>query len=1315
MWLPRPTLGRGASTVPAQPLSAFLARLAPVWDDLVGSVVEPFVRTLATTIRHLSTSVASLGMDAIHIQLTPAQPHCQLPSPTRPSDHFAVLPYLTSLARGLALERVSIGGVDLAHAPDQLMPVLQAIVDMRRFWPWAKDAGAALLESVFPLYATPRSNAACTRLMGTLMESLTKANPAGCSLTALAATCGSPSLGFAHKTTPPIVAQMLSDGLPSLKGRWLVWEALGVWALLYSAYQRGDEPPLGGNEPIAPATSKRGTQRDAGYRPPLLLPGAVASWARDALTQWLNIGHASDSSAQEASPLFVTNYVPSPLYTFLQERCPPLLAALGPSRIALSTTAQSDWLPKLAGLAVHWGHSSSVNNGQWYAYVQLRGCAHRRWLKALNRLFPTTSEADSRHMTLHMADAVWSAVGAMKKSQAHKGLGLNAKSRLSRAVKSVNYVLQHIPVGTPQPLAISVLYSALFHKEKDIVRATLLLSGMLVGPANDVASRLKALSQLVRKAAFSPYGDALTDRQVAALAYYELAFGRSAHVTDWDQERKNRCGPTFHIHMPRAGPNRAFRPSTWVPESSAMSQDYTWRDPDFYLALRAEVRAIADILVTKRNTKETLPRFFKRRHEWMASGSSAGFTLPAGCLKVRPTAAGDHARIPSEVQQRSAKAQKRAWAEAVTYQDVENFLRSRAPHELAHASEKMENGKARAIYGVEPMHYLINTYATKGFEERLHLVPGLEKGLAGVALACTEMQRANITADKDIECTMLDYADFNRHHTPEAQALIFEEFAAAGRRVGSSRDWILANEWVAKAKWRMSVLFPGSRQAEKVNQGMFSGTRSTDLINTILNLAYFQVAAKWVAANHTVKPVELYTVHQGDDVWISNCNPLWARLIFYTLNHMGFIFQESKQMFGPGRGEYLRVLYSGGKGYGYFARAMANYVLRPVQQENPLDPCSWARTVNEGAQLLARRGLELDGCTALYENGMGFWARLRSHGKDHAPLSLPKAYLSASAAEGGLSCPPPGCMWQGGAVPSALHLPPLESTITMKGLTLPNHMTEDWLEHVSSLRTADPNLRQFNADAVRDTIHHLNFTDVLTATQRERGWAKLKVQYAEAIASLRSKHPMLHEAQDQLMPVYSDDTNVRDVFYRSVRANRDLRSGMDMYIKFNSIAVDTLWQASPRKGVPMSLTAVSDALQATVIRSRFKNETLTARAYGVTRHTAMAIIVSEAAAMGQVSEDVKFIVAAANMLGGDAIIDALLLGCGSLLPTMLSHANAGLWQYAEQAAVETIIRSLADRDLASVSQLLASQPTFAVSLLRDYAMAPGAQSPAVVY
>lgn len=66
----------------------------------------------------------------------------------------------------------------------------------------------------------------------------------------------------------------------------------------------------------------------------------------------------------------------------------------------------------------------------------------------------------------------------------------------------------------------------------------------------EFVSSQKALSIAVRRTSRLPTGDPLTSRQVAQLSYYELATGRSRHVTDWAAEVRDRCTKPMYLKLP---------------------------------------------------------------------------------------------------------------------------------------------------------------------------------------------------------------------------------------------------------------------------------------------------------------------------------------------------------------------------------------------------------------------------------------------------------------------------------------------------------------------------------------------------------------------------------------------------------------------------------------------------------------------------------------------------------------------------------------------------------------------------------------------
>lgn len=1200
--------------------------------------------------------------------------HCICSSPT----------YYDLGRKSIRLTAILVNGKPLGDTPTQLR-LLDYLLKSLHCYCITDDSRDYLLAAVFPQYAPgsmPKYSADALTEFRAKHNACTKEVVAG---TALSAVIGGAALGFQRNGITRDAGTGWTKKQSVDSATSFALEAMAVWGLLYRTMKGAGDRELEQCNHVRPRSPYTFTE------------GAFFNGLRHDLQRCLPCDNYADPILW-SSGVGIATYWSRPTIEFFEDRKASLLRCLPiDNQPAVHLHPSEPALPRVPGLALNWGHSIEGEAApKWGVYVQVRNAKRRRYLKRLNYLFPYTSDADSKHMTVHMADVVWWALHSQN-PKVRVGEALETTS-FGKRLRRLNRVLQGIPVGTPQPLAISMVIACCFHMHKDIIYNQYVGRGLLYRTVDEQRAMLKDYSTLVRKSSVDLDGNPINDKQVAALAYYDLMFGRSEHVTDWQTEVKNRCGNTLHIQHPK---NTSYKYNEWRPDLASLDSTQMKEDDDFYDALRHELRQICRPLVTKRNTKETLERFVRRRHEWMASGSSAGHVV---------TLANQDKGAPVQV-----KGQKRAWAESISVADVKEFMRTQVPKEIAHASEKMENGKARAIYGVEPMHYLINTYATKGFEERLHLVPGLEKGLSGSALVQSELRRAHLTGEADVECTMLDYADFNRHHTPKAQAMIFETLAQLGSEVGATQDWISANKWVSKAKSRMSAIFPTQSKAIPVNQGMFSGTRSTDLINTILNLAYYKVAERHVAQTYGIQPKELYHVHQGDDVWISNKNRVWARLIFYTLNQMGFLFQERKQMFGTGRGEYLRVLYSNGEGYGYFARAMSNYILRPVQQKMPMDPQAWAQTISDGVALLQRRGLSQEGALSLYANGTSYWVRARAHPKDVAPVSIPMPMLQAIPAQGGLGCTMPGHLWVGGDVRHLGELPRLTSTLSTANMNLPSKMTDDWIEHVSSQVAPTSLRRQFDAEEIKATIHKLNYVDVVEQVQVERGWLRYKRDLAALSQKIKQQAAPLSDLTRQLAGVRVDGVNAGDAMAQVLPYLDFARALPPMRLHWYNFELQTMWSVRQSELAPTSFTKVSDSVQAAITKSRFKNENLTAKAYHISRHEAVAVIMTEAIHTSSVAENVARTVSLAYKSGNYEAVDALIQGCGSLIPLMKSVTNEGLWQYTEQSLVELLITAAPGTQYRNLLEMIQSQAWFTGTHLQLLAAGPKSRGHPVIY
>lgn len=59
--------------------------------------------------------------------------------------------------------------------------------------------------------------------------------------------------------------------------------------------------------------------------------------------------------------------------------------------------------------------------------------------------------------------------------------------------------------------------------------------------------------------------------------------------------------------------------------------------------------------------------------------------------------------------------------------------------------------------------------------------------------------RLRAVAVGTVECTMIDYADFNYQHTIEAQVIVFETLAEILQIMGHHQDKARAARWIADA------------------------------------------------------------------------------------------------------------------------------------------------------------------------------------------------------------------------------------------------------------------------------------------------------------------------------------------------------------------------------------------------------------------------------------------------------------------------------------------------------------------------------------
>lgn len=281
----------------------------------------------------------------------------------------------------------------------------------------------------------------------------------------------------------------------------------------------------------------------------------------------------------------------------------------------------------------------------------------------------------------------------------------------------------------------------------------------------------------------------------------------------------------------------------------------------------------------------------------------------------------------------------------------------------------------------------------------------------------------------------------------------------------------------------------------KAEQGMFSGTRTTDLINTLCNRNYVLLAKDIVAEIFGLHPEAFYHVHQGDDLWITNKKRHWAAMMFYVLMLMGLIFNPIKQMSGHQRGEFLRIYYDHGRAMGYSVRFIVNYLLRPLQNESDCFLEQWTRTLSASYATMHRRGICFNVLNALYDTDDLYYARIMAHARDEAPVCVPYHILVSDPISGGLGCPRPGTFSiSRSPIPE---IPVMQMRPIVSDAMLPDNMSKDWIGYVTAKLPEFNHIVNYNT--LKNVFMEANFGDVLANYGKGPDYKLYKKEWSEYI------------------------------------------------------------------------------------------------------------------------------------------------------------------------------------------------------------------------
>ncbi|CAK02788.1 putative RNA dependent RNA polymerase [Epichloe festucae virus 1] len=344
--------------------------------------------------------------------------------------------------------------------------------------------------------------------------------------------------------------------------------------------------------------------------------------------------------------------------------------------------------------------------------------------------------------------------------------------------------------------------------------------------------------------------------------------------------------------------------------------------------LRATVRRVLlDELTRRAGSYEldypSLEEHWDSRWAWAVNGAQGGAITDKG-LESAPRPPG------------ATREYRRSWLERVEEDPRPQWD---GTTEVS-ASSKLEHGKTRAIFACDTVNYL-------AFE---HLMSTVEANWRGVRVVLNPGKGGNMGMAMRVQAArrrcgvslMLDYDDFNSHHTISAMQIVVEEVCSI-----TGYDPDLAARLVASLD-KQYITLAGRR---KLSVGtLMSGHRCTTFFNSVLNAVYVRLELGEPFYSETV------SLHVGDDVYMGVRDYVSAAYVIQRLADSPLRMNALKQSVGHVSTEFLRIATGARDCYGYLSRAVASIVSGNWVNDTALAPFEGLAAMVASARSLANRG-----------------------------------------------------------------------------------------------------------------------------------------------------------------------------------------------------------------------------------------------------------------------------------------------------------------------------------------------------------------------
>lgn len=419
-------------------------------------------------------------------------------------------------------------------------------------------------------------------------------------------------------------------------------------------------------------------------------------------------------------------------------------------------------------------------------------------------------------------------------------------------------------------------------------------------------------------------------------------------------------------------------------------QEGKWEDAQS--CIRREMDKIFDS-IPNLGLLETWDDYWKRRHEWLASGSAGveGKILTRSILKLD---------LDIEVKSSEIKSNKRSIAERMTLEEVRSHsIKSddeERPSIEAKGHTKPEIASVRGIYGVSMLHYLTECWPAAILESGLRdkrLDLGIEEYGDG-----SNYLRLDKLVQEGKWLNSFDFSHMDKQHSEYSLVDFFLSARSAIARKASaspSKDEILeVLNWLSEAVRNQWLTTPDGRF--KIEGTMFTGCRFTMLINTVCNIAYMNILRRSVH-NMYGTGVDSFSIHRGDDV-VLEVDYTEGLLINSWANMCNIECRESKLLMDQSC-EYLRNSYEKKGNYGSLTRSIASYISGNWESDCKPTPDSRIQAMHENLSLMIRRGLDEGFAESIFAHDRVYYGKI---GREESSPILSGQFANLEVGSGGL-------------------------------------------------------------------------------------------------------------------------------------------------------------------------------------------------------------------------------------------------------------------------------------------------------------------------